>query len=933
MPPKLLATKFHQPAPAPRWMKRPRLVERLNEGLLLGRPLTLVSAPAGFGKTSCVAEWLSQVDLPVAWLSLDASDNDPARFFAYFIAALQRIDEHLGQEIASALDSGQVLPAETIAVTLLNDLLGAEQRFILALDDFHLIQDAGILQVLERLAAGRLGSPLTPMHLLMVTREDPLLPLARLRANDQLTEIRAGDLRFTGEEATGFLNELMGLSLSTSDVTALEERTEGWVVGLQLAGLSMRGRPDPSSFIATLSGSHRYILSYLAEEVLSRQPEEIQAFLLQSAILDSLTGELCDAVTGRSGSAELLERLYNANLFLIPLDDEQRWYRYHHLFAGLLRSQLGVRSPAQLVAQLHQRASRWYAAAGQPGEAIEHALAAADFPAALGLIEQHVMSILTQGYGRTVEGWLQAIPAELRQRSVRTNLAFAWMHLLRGSYAQIPPYLKQVEEALALDENGGDSAAFGSDSDTLRAEWLALQANLVNVQGRAGEGVELARKALELAPANDVYLKCLAYLGMGGSFRILGDYASLSEAYQKAIQYSREAGILLAEMMAVSALMLMSIRHGQLHFARQVGMQAVDRFERNGKPPPPIAASVYGVLGIVQYLWNQLEPAYVLFNRALQMSVLVGHNAGIVFTRVLMSKLSMAEGNVAAAYTLAEEAASLLAQGVPAWLKPYVADQQVRMLLAQAEPGSSGAEAEAALKQYTAVPEEAQPPFELYALAALRIRLHRARALPGAMELANRQVETAVQAGRGGITLQALLLRARLHAGMAHEIGLPGREDLLSQARLMAQAKADLEAALALAEPQANLRAFLDEGPAIAALLRCGLPDTPHTAFVRQILAGFGEGEYAEEAGAFQAAPGSSEPAVSPNAEALPEPLTDRELDVLRLMADGLKYEEIAEKLVISLNTVRFYVKQVYGKLGVNNRTRAIEAARKAGVL
>ena len=315
--------------------------------------MTLVSAPAGFGKTTCVCEWVSGLDRrPVAWLSLDAADDDPARFFTYLLAALQRVDACVGQDISCMIGSGQLPPAEAIAATLCNDMHQIEAPFVLVLDDVQIIQDTLILHVLEQLA----GNMPRSLHLVLISREDPPLPLARLRANNQLTEIRAADLRLTRSDAAHFLNEIMALSLSETDVAALEERTEGWIVGLQLAALSVRGRPDPSRFVSTLSGSHRFILGYLTEEVLGQQPANIQKFLLQTSILDRLNGDLCNAVTGRPDSHALLERLYHANLFLTPLDDERKWYRYHHLFADLLRD-LHATMPESDVFELHRRAS------------------------------------------------------------------------------------------------------------------------------------------------------------------------------------------------------------------------------------------------------------------------------------------------------------------------------------------------------------------------------------------------------------------------------------------------------------------------------------------------------------------------------------------------------------------------------------------------
>ncbi len=437
----LLGTKLRCPSITPGWVPRPHLTRLLNQGLGSGRQITLVSAPAGFGKTSCISEWVNSLNIPAAWLSLDAADDDPGQFFTYLIAALQNVDVGIGQEIEGILRAGQLPPGEIIYTTLINDILEYPGRFLLVMDDFQVIQDGFILQVMEKLVA---NLP-QPVHLVLLTREDPSLPLARLRANNQLTEIRARDLRFSAAEAEHYLNQVMDLSLSQADTDALEERTQGWVAGLHLAGLSIRGRPDPSSYIAALSGSHRFIFSYLTEEVISRQPENIQQFLLQTSILDRLSSDLCNAVTGRSDSRSLLEHLYNANLFLDPLDEEQRWYRYHPLFADMLHDLLNARQEDS-IPDLHRRASHWYAGEGMGeggtfvSQAIQHALKAGDYAMAVQLIESHAMDMLMQWHVKTVEGWMQSIPAEWCRQSPRANLTFAWMQLIHGNPAQAAPF-------------------------------------------------------------------------------------------------------------------------------------------------------------------------------------------------------------------------------------------------------------------------------------------------------------------------------------------------------------------------------------------------------------------------------------------------------------------------------------------------------------
>ncbi len=387
----LRASKLHPPSLPAQWVERPSLTQRLHEGLALKRTITLVSAPAGFGKTTCICAWLNDQDgWPIAWLSLDPADDDPGRFFTYFIAALQTVDPNLAQEIEGVLNAGQLPPAEVLSTTLINEIWLREDQLLLILDDFHLIQDIFILQVLEQM----ISNLPSKMHLVLITREDPPLPLARLRANNRLTEIRVQDLRFTTHDIAAFLNKEWGLSLRQADIAMLADKTEGWAAGLQLAAIALCSLPasgggsDPAHFITNLSGSHRFILSYLTEQVLDRQPEKIKQFLLQTSILDKLNGDLCNAVTGRADGRFLLEHLINANLFLIPLDDAGQWYRYHHLFADLLRERQQTGAQAE-TAVLHQRASQWYAQEKMVNEAIQHALAAADYALAVVLLESH----------------------------------------------------------------------------------------------------------------------------------------------------------------------------------------------------------------------------------------------------------------------------------------------------------------------------------------------------------------------------------------------------------------------------------------------------------------------------------------------------------------------------------------------------------------
>ncbi|HLF25526.1 MAG TPA: LuxR C-terminal-related transcriptional regulator [Anaerolineae bacterium] len=932
----LLATKLHRPAVPPKRVPRPHLVQRLNEGLASSRQLTLVSAPAGFGKTTCISDWVNALDVPVTWLSLDPTDDDPGRFFTYLVAALQRVDANLGREIEGVLRAGQLPPIGVVSATLINDILDLESRFLLVLDDFQVIQDGFILQVLEQLV----NNPPQPLHLVLLTREDPSLPLARLRANNQLTEIRAGDLRFTSREADRFLNEVMGLSLSQADIGALEDRTEGWIAGLHLAGLSVRDRADPSGFIATLSGSHRFILSYLTEEVLGQQSEDIQHFLLQTSILDRLSGELCNAVTGRTDSHSLLERLLNANLFLIPLDDERRWYRYHHLFADLLRDLQSTRQKDEM-AELHRRASQWYARAGRVSEAIQHALPAGDYATAVRLIEDHAMDMLMQWHIKTVDGWMQSIPPAWCAQSPTANLAFAWMLMMRGDYTRAAPYLQRLQALFSDSEMSEET-----EEPSLKAKWLAIQTMLLNAQAKPAESVALGSQALDIAPEEDGRVRSLIYLGLAGAYQQLDDYAQAVDAFQMIIQYAQAATNSVSELLGISGLALLAIQRGQLHFAFELASQGIERVERSGSLPP-ISMAVYGELGSIQYHWHHLEQAHKHFQRAIQVSALSGYSDAELYYGVILSRLFQIQGDLETAAREIQKAVDLMRVEAPAVVREEVISQQVRIYLAQ----DNLAAAEAALKDQgfsfqggfsfpdlDSGQQIVRPVAVLY-ISALRILLYRAQAkreranLKPGIELADHLIAGALQRQYIPFALETLLARAKLYAALGNEPA----------------SQADCIRALELGEPEGFISIFVEEGPQARLLIedyRLKILDKrfERDEAVRDRLLPY-------LARILESFPSAVTPSTHPPSinnptplrsggysqrspiDNLLEPLTDRELDVLRLMAEGLKYEEIAARLFISLNTVRSHVKAIYDKLNVKNRVKAIDVARRLHLL
>jgi LuxR family transcriptional regulator, maltose regulon positive regulatory protein len=525
----LVTTKLRVPRTRPTLVARPRLREALAIGE--GRSLTLVSAPAGFGKTTLLAEWLgdrSEDERPAAWFSLDEGDNDPTRFLTYLAITLQKIEGGIGEGVLASLRSPQLPPVEAVVGALINELADVSGEITVVLDDYHLIDSEPVHEatafLLEHLPENA--------HLVISGRTDPPLPLPKLRARDQIVELRAADLRFAPEEATAFLNNVMGLDLSAGDVAALEEVTEGWVAALQLAALSMRDRGDVLGFVESFSGSNRHVLDFLAEEVLERQPEGVREFLLTTSVLGRMTAPLCDALTGRVGGQEMLEKLERENLFVVPLDDERRWYRYHHLFADFLRGSLTRERPG-LVGELHLRASGWYDDNGLIAEAIGHAFSTSDHEHAARLVEKGIKETWRRGEFPTVLRWLEALPTEAKRRRPRLFPAHALALTLTGRPDDVESLLKEAERA---------TEAAGEDRRFLLGFASAVRSWRARLRGDAHEAVDLARQALSLLPAEDLPQRNLAAICLGDALRITGDLTAASEAFAEAVEIGRTVG-------------------------------------------------------------------------------------------------------------------------------------------------------------------------------------------------------------------------------------------------------------------------------------------------------------------------------------------------------------------------------------------------------
>lgn len=913
----VLATKLYAPPARQEIVPRPRLLDRLEEG---GRgQLTLVSAPAGFGKTTLVSTWLAESDRPGAWLSLDEGDSDLARFLTYLVAALQTVRPGLGDEVVRALQSPQPPPADAVLAGLLNELAAVERAFILVLDDYHAIDAPTVDEAL-----GFLVEHLPPpMHLVVATREDPPLPLPRLRARGQLTELRAADLRFTPPEAARFLNEVMGLDLSAEDVAALEARTEGWIAGLQLAALSMRGRADKARFIASFTGSHRFVMDYLVEEVLDRQPEAIQTFLLQTSILERLSGALCDAVVAASAPTgqETLEDLVRAGLFVIPLDDERRWYRYHHLFANLLRQRLherlATKAGAVSVAELHLRASTWFEAQGSEPEAIRYALAAEDFERAAGLIEMAAHALRMGRQETTMLGWLEALPDDLIRTRPLLCAEYVWALFSTGGVEAAEVRLGDAERwvhAVTDPEARRAAVAAGmvvvneEEFQSLPMRLAIYRAVRAQTQGDVSGTAEHAQRALDLSSEDDIVARGAAAALLGIASWMSGDLETAHRSFATGMAHLKRHGSLSDAIGGTFLLAAIRVVQGRLSDAVKTYEEALRLAEQQEEPVLPGTAGLHVGLSEIAFERGDRDAAmqHLLRSKALgERAELPEHRYR---GRLAEAQLEEAQGNPRGALDLLDEAERLhLTFPLPdtcsiAALKARVWIRQGRLRKAQAWAHEQGLSAQDQLS----FPRE----FEYATLVRLLIAQYErdgsALAIQEATDLAERLLRAAEAGGRTGRVIEILVLKALAHQTQGDITG----------------ALAALERALVLAEPEGYVQVFVGEGKPLQRLLRRVAPDGHARSYARRLLSILGERN-----------PSASNPAHDGGAAELVQPLTAREVEIVRLIATGMTNQEIADHLFISLATVKRHIANAYGKMDVRHRTEAVVRARELGLL
>ncbi len=912
----LVETKLLRPRPRRQVVVRPRLAELLQRAS--DSPVTLVSAPAGFGKTTLLASWLSadrngDDDHPVAWVSLDERDRQATSFWTYLLLALDRAVPGTGAAALTLLQSGQA-PVETVLAGVVNELSVHSGEVTVVLDDYHLADGVDVATGMAFLV-----DHLPPqLRLVIGTRADPALPLSRLRARGQLVEIRAADLRFTGEEVMSYLNDLNGFDLSAAEIAALETRTEGWVAALQLAAISLRDRDDRSAFIAGFAGDDRFVVDYLADEVLTRQSDDVRRFLLDTSILDRLTGPLCEAVSpvasGTSGKA-MLEALDHDNLFLVPLDDHRRWYRYHHLFGDVLHAHLLEERPDD-VSELHRRAAGWYADAGHTEDAVRHSLAGGDMERAADLVELTFRALGRDRREDLVHRWASEMPDEAV--SDRPVLAIALIGGLMSSndFEGVDRRLDHVEELLAKPVE--ELVVVDRDELARVPAFVEMyRAALALMGGDQAGAIARAQRAIEAAVGDDLVAGAAAALSGLASWTA-GDIVSAHASYATSIAALTRAGHIADVLGCSIALGDMELRLGRLRDAERTYAHALELAEANAPAGSSVMRGTADMLvGLSRTAWyrNDLAGAAEYLRRSDELGEAASLPQNPYRWRVGMARLRAAEGDLSTALELLDEAERLYVGDYSPNVQPIHATR-ARLLAARGD--INGARAWARQHRVAAEDELSYlREYEHVTLARVLLAEHAAtgssQTLQEAVALVDRLLAAATDGGRVGTMIELEVLRA-----VAHDA--TGEPDTALEA---------LAHAVDLAEADGWVRVFVDAGPPLRDLLQALAKGQPESSYTRELLTAVAAAEpEATRPGAVETT--GSAPGPSPE---LIDALSDRELDVLRLLGSELDGPGIARELVVSLNTVRTHTKHIYTKLGVNNRRAAISKAHQLDLL
>ena len=892
----LLSTKLYIPPPRANAVVRTRLTEKLLAVLNQPGTLVLLSGPAGFGKSTLLGEFVAQLQRPVAWVSLDEGDNDPVRFWSYLIAAFQSVRPEIGEFALELLKSPLPLPDDAVPSILINDFTGPESDLVLVLDDYHAIQNGLVHKALSFL----LDHLPNKLHIILSTRVDPPWPLARFRARNQLIEIRTKDLRFTNEEAAAFLNQVMGLNLSAEDVAALEARTEGWIAGLQLAALSMQGRKDIAGFIKAFTGSQVYIAEYLVEEVLQHQSEDVQMFLLQTSILGRLNASLCEAVTRLQDGQAVLTALHRANIFVIPLDDEGLWFRFHHLLADLLQARLRQTLPADAITTLHSRASQWYQRNGFVIEAVNHALAAQDFEAAADLIQQNASNVMIRGELTTLLQWIEALPEDVCRRHPQIIISKAWSLTLAGAQPQVESLLREIEAQIDFcDET--------SEVRELRGNAAAIRGYFAMLAGNYARALELTELAEALLPGSSVQARSILPYTLGQAYRGQGEYEKAAGAFAHLARIGEVSNELLIWATGETEVVNTLHAQGRLREANETARQVLRKMTDKGVLPYGSLAKLEVALCDVLREQNELDEACQRVNSVIQRMKAWDMPTDRLFAFLTLTRIREAQGDFTGAFESLKIARELRsAHPVLTALARSVDIYEIRLLLAT---------------------------HEIPVAARLMDELH-----PGASQMVNLHDQELVMLARVRLAQEKYDEAAAILVPLSASAEAGGRksaflESLTLQACVL-EAQGKREAAitiliktLTLAEPEGLVRLFVEEGERMQSIL-AAVERQPGSAidptmihlksYVARIVEAFPADQKAGKVLSRQA-----------KATGLIDALTLRELEVLQLIAAGDSNQTIAEKLVITVSAVKKHTGNIFGKLNVNSRTQAVARARQ----
>jgi LuxR family maltose regulon positive regulatory protein len=905
MPDTLLSTKLYIPPPRPDLVPRPCLIERLEAGT--HGKLTLVSAPAGYGKSTLVSEWIAHSKVPTAWLSLDASDNDITQFFSYLIAALQGINPDIGVDIQSILEAGTDPPIENLLTALVNDITASTTRFALVLDDYHLIDEIKVHQALDFLFD---HLPLG-MHMVIISRTIPPMPLGRLRVQGELSEIREVDLRFSLDETTSLLNDLMGLALSPEDIQKLEARTEGWIAGLQLAALTLQDHPDKSELIATFSGSHRHLIEYLVDEVMSRQPEEVRTFLLHTSVIEKFNASLCNALMQGTHGREMLNHLDRANLFLNPLDDQRNWYRYHHLFTEFLRQRIREVQP-EIVPKLFMRASQWYEAQGMLDEAIKHALAGGDENRAARLLDGYAETlIIANSDVHHMLQWANRLPEDVRAQFPRLCIYHAWA--LQFEYQlEAAESTLQLAEAHLVDP-GELPRSFPASQITGNAN--AIRAHIATRRKKSDLAIEISLAALKELPEENtrefLFLRGMLLLVLGTAYYGLGKMDSAYEVLRRALPLNQQVDHHYASLSCLFILMNIDLANGYISRVQLNGEKGLfwieewSRMEGRKRKPARMLANLRWKLSVVQYERNNLERAAEYLYKANEYYELV-QSWYKVYSYGDLVNLHLALGNIETSLVLTRKLKQIALTSMEPLpytsLDAVIAERNLMLSLSRPDLKDLFSEAlawaEASdLSEIDEIPYARE--YEYYVLAKVLLYLGK---IDGVMPLLERLISHASITGRNGELIKYLALQAVAY--QAHN----DTDTALSY----------LSRALKLGEPEGYVRTFVDLGSPMQDLLGIATRRGLAPNYVKKLLAAF---------------PTVTTQPPAQEIRELIEPLNERELTILRYMAGEPSNQEIADELHLSVNTVKWYARNIYGKLGVGNRRAAVINAREQGIM